>query len=77
MEKNKFAFIGFVVSLISLFLTLGGIVPIVGVVLSCLGRLEIVEKGGEGKGLATAGIIMGIVSLFVVLLGYLLMFVGA
>ena len=76
MEKNKFAFIGFIVSLISLFLTLGGILPIAGIILSCLGRLEIVEKGGEGKGLATAGIIMGIISLLFVVFGYLLILIG-
>ena len=57
---NGLSIAGFIVSIASLFLGLFGITGIVGITLSAVGRSQAVKEGGK-TGLATAGIILGII----------------
>ncbi len=59
-STNGLSIAGFIVSIGSLFIGLWGIVGLVGVVLSAVGRNQAVRDGGK-TGLATAGIIIGII----------------
>ena len=59
-SSNGLSIAGFIVSLGSLFLGLFGITGLIGIVLSAVGRSQAVRDGGK-TGLATAGIIMGII----------------
>ena len=62
-KANGLSIAGFVVSLVSLFLVaLYGIAGLVGLILSAVGRSQAVHEGGK-TGLATAGIVMGIISI--------------
>ncbi len=58
--SNGMSIAGFIVSLASLFLGLFGITGLIGIVLSAVGRSQAVNNGGK-TGLATAGIIIGII----------------
>ncbi len=58
--SNGLSIAGFIVSLGSLFLGLFGITGLVGIVLSAVGRSQASRDGGK-TGLATAGIIIGII----------------
>lgn len=60
---NGLSIAGFVVSLVSLFiLGLYGITGTIGLVLSVVGRSQAVSEGRK-TGLATAGIVLGIISI--------------
>lgn len=59
-SSNGLSIAGFIVSIASLFLGLFGITGVVGVTLSAVGRSQAVKEGGK-TGLATAGIILGII----------------
>ena len=59
-STNGLSIAGFVVSLGSMFIGLFGIVGLVGIVLSAVGRNQAKNNGGK-TGLATAGIILGII----------------
>ncbi len=61
-SSNGLALAGFIVSICSLFINFGGIVGLVGTVLSAVG-LSKVKTTGKGKGFAIAGLIMGIISI--------------
>lgn len=61
-STNGFAIAGFIVSLCSLIINFGGVVGLVGAILSGVGLSQVKTKG-KGKGLAIAGIIIGIVSI--------------
>jgi len=63
-KKNSMAQAGFITALISLILNFGGIVGITATVLSGVGLSQIKNTGEEGKGIATAGLIIGIISIF-------------
>lgn len=58
--SNGLSIAGFIVSLGSLFIGLYGLVGLTGVTLSAVGRSQAV-KNDEKTGLATAGIILGII----------------
>ena len=58
--SNGLSIAGFIVSIGSLFLGLFGITGLIGIVLSAVGRSQAVRDGGK-TGLATAGIIIGII----------------
>ena len=63
MKHNGLSIAGFVVSLVSLIVFgLYGLSGTIGLILSCLGRSEAV-KNGDKTGLATAGIVLGIISI--------------
>lgn len=61
-SSNGLALSGFIVSLCSLIINFGGIVGLVGTVLSGVG-LSKVKSTGKGKGFAIAGLIIGIISI--------------
>lgn len=62
MKSNGLSIAGFVVSLVSLFvLGMYGITGTIGLILSCVGRSKAVSDGDK-TGLATAGIVLGIIS---------------
>lgn len=50
-KTNGMAIGGLVLSLVSLFFTLWGVLPLVGLILSANGLLAISKKGEKGKGL--------------------------
>ncbi len=60
--SNSLAVAGFVVSIVSLFINLAGIVGLVATILSAIG-LSKVKETGKGKGLAIAGLIIGIIGI--------------
>lgn len=75
---NILCIIGFVLSLISLFLSLYGIVPIASLVLSIIGVVQAGKKDEKLKGLGIAGICVSVGSLIytlfvVIILGAILM----
>ena len=41
------------------------LIPILGLIFSCVGIKQINERGDNGKGLATAGIVISIISMVV------------
>ncbi len=59
-SSNGLSIAGFIVSIASLFLGFFGITGVVGITLSAVGRSQAVREGGK-TGLATAGIILGII----------------
>ena len=61
-SSNGLAIAGFVVSICSLFINFGGIVGLIGTILSAVG-LSKVKSTGKGIGFAIAGLIMGIISI--------------
>ena len=61
-STNGFAIAGFIVSLCSLIINFGGIVGLVGTILSGVGLAHVKTKG-KGKGFAIAGLIIGIISI--------------
>lgn len=61
-STNGLAIAGFVVSLCSLLINFGGIVGLVGTILSAVGLAQVKSKG-TGKGLAIAGLVIGIISI--------------
>lgn len=61
-STNGLAIAGFVVSLCSLIINFGGIVGLVGTVLSAVGLSKVKTKG-TGKGMSIAGLIIGMISI--------------
>lgn len=60
-KTNGLAIAGFVVSIASLFINLYGLVAVVGLVLSAIGKSQINRDGTGGGKLATAGIVIGVI----------------
>lgn len=60
---NGLAVAGFVVSLVSLLLNFWGTVGLVGAVLSGVGLSQVGHMQQRGKGLAIAGLVIGIFSI--------------
>lgn len=61
-KTNGLAIAGFVVSIASLFINLWGLVGVVGLVLSSIGKFQINRDGTGGGKLAMAGVVIGIIS---------------
>ena len=59
---NGLAVAGFVVSLVSLFINFWGIIGIVGLILSAFGMQKVKLLNQKGRGLAIAGLVIGIIS---------------
>ena len=57
---NGLSIAGFVISLVSLFWALYGVIGLLGWILSACGKSKAVNEGGK-TGLATAGIVLGII----------------
>ncbi len=62
-ETNTFAITGFVLALISLLLNFWGIMGILATVFSAIALSKIATSNEKGKGMAIAGLIIGIVSI--------------
>lgn len=60
MKSNGISIAGFVTSLVGMFLAFWGIVPVVGLILSAVGRSKAAQDGDK-TGLATAGIVIGVI----------------
>ena len=63
VKYNGLAIAGFVVSLASLLINFAGIVGLVGTILSAVGLTQVNSKGEKGKGMAIAGLVIGIISI--------------
>lgn len=61
-KTNGLSIAGFVVSCCSMLIGLFGVVGLVGLILSAIGRSQAVTDGGK-TGLATAGIVLGIIGM--------------
>ena len=61
-KMNSFAIAGFSISIVSLFLNLWGLVGAIAVVLSGISLKQINKTNENGKGLAIAGLIIGMIS---------------
>ena len=62
-KANVMSITGFVLSLVSLLLSLFGTIAVAGLILSIIGLVQCNQKGERLKGLAIAGIIVSAVSL--------------
>lgn len=62
-RMNALSIAGFVVSMASLFWNPALLLSIVGVVLSAIGRSQATRTGERGRGMALAGILVGLISL--------------
>lgn len=62
-NKNTMAVTGFVIAIVSLFLNFGGLVGLAATICSGIGLSKTKEFDGNGKGLAIAGLIIGILSI--------------
>lgn len=63
MDKhNGLSIAGFVVSCCSMLIGLYGITGLVGLILSAVGRSQAVQNGNK-TGLATAGIVLGVIGI--------------
>ncbi|MBE5778544.1 MAG: hypothetical protein E7331_04340 [Clostridiales bacterium] len=63
MKKNNgLSIAGFVVSCCSILIPIYGLVGLVGMILSIVGRIQ-ASKNGQATGLANAGIILGAIML--------------
>ncbi len=58
-KKNKLAITGFILGILSIFLSSIGIIPILALVLSSIGLYQIKERKEEGAVLAIIGLILG------------------
>ena len=61
-KTNGLSIAGFVVSCCSMLIGLYGVTGLVGLILSAIGRSQAVNNG-EKAGLATAGIVLGIIGI--------------
>lgn len=61
-QKNYLAIIGFILGIISIFLSSIGMIPILAVIFSSIGLGKSKEQGG--KSMAIAGLILGIIFTF-------------
>lgn len=61
-KTNGLSIAGFVVSCCSMLIGLYGVTGLVGLILSAVGRSQAVNNGGK-TGLATAGIVLGIIGI--------------
>ena len=66
-KTNGLSIAGFVVSCCSMLIGLFGIVGLVGLILSAIGRSQEINAG-EKTGLATAGIVLGIIGMIIPLI---------
>ena len=62
-NKNTMAITGFVIAIVSLFLNFGGLVGLAATRCSGIGLSKSKEFDGNGKGLAIAGLVIGILSI--------------
>lgn len=62
-RTNSLAIAGFVLSIVSLFLSLWGITAIMGILFSAMGLHRINNSNEQGRALAYAGIVIGILSI--------------
>lgn len=74
-KTNSLAVGAFVISIIGLFINLWGIVPIVAILFSISALIYIRDSGDEGKGVATAALILGIAGIVLTVLRFALCFV--
>lgn len=66
-HTNSLAIAGFVLSVVSLFFALMGLVPIIALVLCIIALVQIKNRGEGGKGFAIAGLVISAFSLLSVL----------
>lgn len=64
LKKNVMAIVGFVLSLVALFVNLYAIPAVVGLVLSIVGLVQIKKGGYMNKKLAIAGIVLSAIAIF-------------
>ena len=62
-NKNTLATTGFVIAIVSLFINYAGVVGLVATIISAIGLTKSKNYNGAGKGLAIAGLIIGIISI--------------
>jgi ABC-type Fe3+ transport system permease subunit len=72
--NNQKALVSLILSIISLFVC--GLIGIAGIILGSSAKKEIKQTGEQGEGLATAGQIIGIISLVLWIVFPLLIVVG-
>lgn len=71
-KYNVCAIVGFVLSLVSLFFSLYGAVTVASVVLSAIALKEIKATNEKGRGLAIAGLVIGIFTLVMTVVAVIL-----
>ena len=69
-KANVMSIVGFVLSLVSLLISLFGTVATAGLVLSKIGLVQCNQRGERMKGLAVAGIIISSISIFFTIVVY-------
>ena len=59
-SSNAFAFWGLILGILSVFLYIVGIVPVLAVAFSGMGLAKVKERGGKGKVQAWVGLVLGL-----------------
>lgn len=67
-KYNVCAIVGFVLSLVSLFLSFGGVLPLASLIVSAVGVKQTKERNEKGSGHAIAGVVIGAVCLIFALI---------
>lgn len=67
-KYNVCAIVGFILSLVSLFISIYGMVNVAAVIVSAIGLIQTKERGESGSSLAIAGIIIGSLAFLLVLI---------
>ncbi|MCM1371029.1 MAG: DUF4190 domain-containing protein [Clostridium sp.] len=63
LKYNGLALAGFIVSMSSLIINFAGIVGLTGTILSAVGLFQLKDRNQKGKGMAIAGLCVGIFSI--------------
>ena len=75
VKTNSNAIISLILSILSFFIpVIGFILAIVSIILSFKAKKTIKETNEEGKGLATAGLIVGIISILIQIIAVIVLF---
>lgn len=62
-NKNTMATTGFIIAIVSLFINFAGLVGLAATIVSGIGLAKAKDFDGNGKGLAIAGLVIGIFSI--------------
>ncbi len=60
-KYSPYSIAALVVSLVGLFIGLFGLVPVFGIIFACLGMKQTADRQMKGRGMAIAGLVLGII----------------
>lgn len=60
-KYSPWAIVGMIVSLASLLISFFGVVPLIGIIFSCIGMKQTAYANVKGRGMAITGLVIGII----------------